>query len=58
MMNANLSAVQQSTPSMTKIGGMPIKTNFDGPAPIKEPSSLSNLLAAKPSVTVPKPGFF
>jgi hypothetical protein len=58
MMNANLSVVQQSNSSMTKIGGMPIKTNYDGPAPLKDPSSTPNTLAAKTSVTLPKPGFF
>lgn len=58
MMNANLSQVQHATPNMTKIGAMPIKTNYDGPAPIKEPGSSLNLVAAKTNVLLPKPGFF
>lgn len=41
----------------TKIGAMPIKTNFDGPAPIKTPSGIG-VMQPNQSVELPKPGFF
>ena len=57
-MNGNLSKVQTNEMSdTTKIGAMPIKTNFDGPAPIKSPTE-SGVAAPNQSITIPKPGFF
>lgn len=41
----------------TKIGAMPIKTNFDGAAPIKTPST-QGVSQPNQSMSVPKPGFF
>ena len=57
-MSPNLSS-QQMKPasSMTNSGAMPIKTNFDGPAPIKTPTSQGVMQPGK-SMNLPKPGFF
>lgn len=41
----------------TKIGAMPIKTTFDGPAPIKTPGS-QGVMQPNENMSVPKPGFF
>ena len=58
-MNGNLSTKQflPNQSSMTKMGDMPIKDKFNGPAPIKE-SSLENKLAPNANIRLPKPGFF
>lgn len=58
-MNGNLSTTQFSnrTPSMTKLGAMPIQDKFDGPAPLKE-SSLQNKFAPNANLPLPKPGFY
>lgn len=42
----------------TKIGAMPIKANFDGPAPINTPNTQGVSQPNQTSVVVPKPGFF
>lgn len=42
---------------MTKAGAMPIKDNFDGPAPIKEDKQQGVAQPGK-SINIPKPGFF
>lgn len=42
---------------MAKYGAMPIKTGFDGPAPIKEDSQQGVMQPGK-SINLPKPGFF
>lgn len=57
-MNPNLSA-QQIKPqsSMANYGAMPIKTGFDGPAPIKEATQQGVMQPGK-SINLPKPGFF
>ena len=41
----------------TKVGAMPIKTNFDGPGPIKLPNT-QGIMQPNQSVELPKPGFF
>lgn len=61
-MNGNLSSSQfgikmPSMPSMTQKGAMPIKDNFNGPAPIKQ-SSFENNMAANSNMPLSKPGFF
>ena len=43
--------------SMASYGAMPIKTGFDGPAPIKEQPQQGVMQPGK-SITLPKPGFF
>lgn len=43
--------------SMAKYGAMPIKTNFDGPAPIKESKQQGEMQPGK-NISIPKPGFF
>ena len=57
-MNGNLSRVQTNTmANTTKIGAMPIKPKFDGPAPIKE--NIQKAVAApNANMNIPKPGFF
>ena len=57
-MNQNLS-LEQLRPhlSVAKYGAMPIKTNFDGPAPIKEDTQQGVMQPGK-SINLPKPGFF
>lgn len=54
-MNGNLSLAQSS--SMTNSGAMPIKNNFDGPAPIKEDLQKA-VDAPNQGIHIPKPGFF
>ena len=57
-MNGNLSRVQTNEMAdTTKIGAMPIKTNFDGPAPIKA-NPQKAVDAPNAGMNVPKPGFF
>ena len=57
-MNGNLSRVQTNEMSdTTKIGAMPIKTTFDGPAPIKT-NSQKAVEAPNANMGVPNPGFF
>lgn len=59
-MNSNLSQQQtkgMTMPSMNKLGAMPIKTSFDGPAPIKTPASDGVMQPGK-NISIPKPGFF
>lgn len=41
----------------TKIGAMPINTKYDGPAPIKTPTS-QGVMQPNQSMSLPKPGFF
>jgi hypothetical protein len=57
-MNPNVSSMQMKPhTSMAKYGAMPIKTGFDGPAPIKEDSQQGVMQPGK-SINLPKPGFF
>ena len=58
-MNGNLSTKQFSSnqSSMTRMGAMPIKDKFNGPAPIKE-STLENKMSPNANMPLPKPGFF
>lgn len=58
-MNGNLSITQFSsrTPSVTRLGAMPIQDKFDGPAPIKESSS-QDKFAPNANLRLPKPGFY
>ena len=57
-MNNNLSHVQTNEMAdTTKIGAMPIKDKFDGPAPLKD-SSQRAVDAPNSNVKVPNPGFF
>lgn len=58
-MNGNLSTTQFSnrTPSVTKLGAMPIKDKFLGPAPIKE-SAIENKMSPNANMPLPKPGFY
>ena len=57
-MSPNLSSQQMKpTSSMASYGAMPIKTGFDGPAPIKTPTAQGVMQPGK-SITLPKPGFF
>ena len=42
---------------MANYGAMPIKTGFDGPAPIKEATQQGVMQPGK-SIILPKPGFF
>ena len=57
-MSPNLSANQMKNQSaMTKDGAMPIKTAFDGPAPIKEDKQDGVMQPGK-EIKLPKPGFF
>lgn len=57
-MNGNLSQQQiKVAPATNKLGAMPIKPKFDGPAPIKEDAQRGVLQPGK-SILLPKPGFF
>ena len=57
-MNGNLSMQQQrKANAVTKPGAMPIKTKFDGPAPIKEPN-IQGVFQPNKNINLPKPGFF
>ena len=57
-MNGNLSKAQmQNVSSVTKLGAMPIKTNYDGPAPIKTNPQQGVMQPGK-GINIPKPGFF
>ena len=57
-MNNNLSHVQTNEMAdTTKIGAMPIKDKFDGPAPLKD-SSQRAVDAPNSNIKVPNPGFF
>lgn len=57
-MSPHLSAIQMRVQaSMSKDGAMPIRADFDGPAPIK-PDKQDGVMPANKSVMLPKPGFF
>lgn len=56
-MNSNLSSSQFGQSSMTKMGAMPIKEEFNGPSPLPD-SNVQNKLAPNANLPLPKPGFF
>jgi hypothetical protein len=57
-MNGNLSQQQmKSVPSVNKLGAMPLKPKYDGPAPIATPKTEGVLQPGK-NILIPKPGFF
>ena len=56
-MNANLSSSQFDQSSMTKMGAMPIKEEFNGKAPLPI-SNVENKMVPNASIPLPKPGFF
>lgn len=57
-MNGNLSQQQMGkAPAMANHGAMPIKPKFDGPAPIKTPTT-NGVMQPHVNVLLPKPGFF
>lgn len=58
-MNGNLSQAQQmgKATSINKIGAMPIKPKFDGPAPLK-PAPQQGILQPGKNILIPNPGFF